>query len=163
MTRNLLILGAGQYGCVVRDIALATGDFTRIDFLDDHHPDAIGRLADHAQFAGRYTDALVAIGNPDLRLSLLEALKAHFHRPVLIHPQATVMPSASLQGGCIVEAQAVVNSHAVLGTGCLICAGAVVNHNAVLGDGRHIDCLAAVAARSLVPDRTKVDIGTVYR
>lgn len=162
MKRKLLILGAGQYGRVVYEIAQAMACFTRIDFLDDNSTDAIGKTADHPRFAADYTDAVVAIGNPDLRLPLLDALEQHYHLPALIHPQATVMPSAAVHEGCVIEPQAVIHSHAVVGRGCLIGAGAVVNHNAVLGDGCHIDCLAAVAARSRVPDKTKLAIGTVF-
>ena len=162
MTRNLLILGAGQYGRVVYDIALATNGFSRIDFLDDNNADAIGRMNDYAAFADRYTDAVAAIGNPDLRLSLLDKLSEHYLLPTLIHPQATVMPSAAVGEGCVIEPQAVVHSNTVIGRGCLIGAGAVINHNAVLGDGCHIDCLAAVPARSQVPDKSKLMIGMVF-
>lgn len=162
MKQNLLILGAGQYGRVVYEIAQAMACFTRIAFLDDNSADAIGKMADHSRFTADYTDAIVAIGNPDLRLQLLDELGQYYHLPALIHPQSTVMPSAVVDEGCVVEPQAVVHSHAVVGRGCLISAGAVINHNAVLGDGCHIDCLAAVPARSLVPDKTKVAIGTVF-
>jgi hypothetical protein len=34
---NLLILGAGQYGMVAKEIAEATGDYTAIAFLDDNN------------------------------------------------------------------------------------------------------------------------------
>ncbi|MBR1677729.1 MAG: acetyltransferase, partial [Clostridia bacterium] len=35
MNRNLLILGAGQYGTVVKEIAKSMECFEKIDFLDD--------------------------------------------------------------------------------------------------------------------------------
>jgi UDP-3-O-[3-hydroxymyristoyl] glucosamine N-acyltransferase len=162
MTRNLLILGAGQYGQMVYEVAQAMNRFARIDFLDDNYPDAIGRMADFAQFTDQFTDAVVAIGNSDLRLTLLEQLRSHYNLPTILHPQATVMPSAQTGDGCVIEPQAVIQSHAVLGKGCLISAGAVINHNAVLGEGCHIDCLAAVPARGQVPAKTKVMIGTVF-
>lgn len=162
MTRNLLILGAGQYGQMVYELAQAMRCFSRIAFLDDHHPDAIGCINDYIKFTDAFTDAIVAIGNPDLRLSLLDQLEPHYDLPTLIHPQATVMPSASVGSGCIIEPQAVAHSHTVIGRGCLISAGAVVNHNAILEEGCHVDCLAAVAARGHLPARTKVEIGTVF-
>ncbi len=43
---RLLILGAGQYGFVAREVAEAMGCFTSIDFLDDHSDIAIGKLDD---------------------------------------------------------------------------------------------------------------------
>ena len=162
MTRNLLIVGAGQYGQMVYEIAQAMACFTRIAFLDDNHPDAIGRLSEYDRFTDEFTDAVVALGNPDLRLTLLEKLAQHYSLPLLRHPQSTVMPSAMISDGCVIEPQAVVHSHAVIGTGCLIGAGAVINHNAVVDEGCHVDCLAAIPARAHLPAKTKVAIGTVF-
>ena len=45
--KNLLILGAGQYGQIVYETAEAMGCFDRIDFLDDQNPIAIGVLEDY--------------------------------------------------------------------------------------------------------------------
>ena len=44
--KNLLILGAGQYGQVAREIAEAMGLFEHISFLDDNSSAAIGKLSD---------------------------------------------------------------------------------------------------------------------
>ena len=35
MNKNLLILGAGMFGTVVKEIAWSTGLFEKVDFLDD--------------------------------------------------------------------------------------------------------------------------------
>ena len=163
MIGNLLILGAGQYGCVAKETAEAMGCFGKIDFLDDNNPTAIGKLEALGQFASEYSYAFVAMGNPQLRMRFLKELEeAGFELAKLIHPSAVVMPSAKLGGGVIVEAQAVVNSNSVVADGCLISAGAVINHDCVLECGCHIDCHATVPARSRVPENTKVPCGTVY-
>ena len=163
MGENLLILGAGQYGLLVKEIAETTGKFSQIDFLDDANPIAVGKLDAYADLLECYGCAIVAMGNPQLRLSYLERLaQAGFELPVLRHPAAVVMPSAHLGRGCVVEAMAVVNSNAVVGNGCLLCAGSVVNHNAVVGDGCQIDCNAVVSARATVPAGTKVPCATVF-
>lgn len=161
--RNLLILGAGQYGFVARDVARAMGCYEKIDFLDDNSPLAVGKVCDCEALCGAYGSAMVAIGRPELRLQLIERLqKAGFDVPVLVHPQAVVMPSAKLGAGSVVEPMAVVNSNAEVGVGCIISAGAVVNHNAVLGSSCHVDCNATVSARGVLPPGTKVSCGTVY-
>lgn len=163
MAENLLILGAGQYGCVAKETAQAMGCFRRIDFLDDNNPAAIGKLGELDRFDPGDSQVFVAMGNPQLRLRFLnEAELAGFKLAKLIHPSAVVMPSVKLDGGVIVEAQAVVNSNTVIAMGCLICAGAVVNHDCVLESGCHIDCNATVPARSHIPENTKVPCGTVY-
>ena len=162
--QNLLILGFGQYGTVAKETAESMHYFSKISFLDDSNTQAIGTLTDYNRFTAEYTYAFVAMGNALLREEWLERLKAAgYSLPVLKHPQATVMPSAKIGGGSIIEAQALVHSNASLGEGCIISAGAVVNHNAILETCCHIDCNAVVPARYEVPMLTKVPCGTVYQ
>ena len=162
--QKLLILGAGQYGMVTRETAEATGAFEMISFLDDHNPLAIGPLDAYHSFAQSYDSAVVAIGNPTLRLQWLEKLAhAGFQIPILIHPKAYVSPSARLEGGTLVEPMAVVQAGAVVERGGLLCAGSVVNHNSFLAEGCHVDCNAVVPANSRVPAGTKVPCGSVFQ
>ena len=161
--KNLLILGAGQYGQVVRETAEAMGCFREIGFLDDNSPTARGKLADYEKFRGTYACAFVAMGNPEIRLRWLEKLaEAGYEMPVLVHPRAHVSPSAVLKPGTVVEALAVVNTEAVVEMGGLICAGCVVNHNAHVMPVCQVDCNAVVASNAVVPQGTKVFSGTVY-
>lgn len=163
MRKNLLILGAGQYGQVVRETAEAMGCFTKIDFLDDNWPAALGKLAEYRCFNQDYSCAFVAMGNPGLRMQWLDRLEqAGYELPVLIHPKAYVSPSATLRKGTIVEPIAVVNTDAVVEKGGLLCAGCVVNHNAHVMPICQIDCNAVVASNAIVPEGTKVLSGTVY-
>ena len=43
---KLLILGAGRYARVVREIAEESNRFAEIAFLDDYKPNVIGKLSD---------------------------------------------------------------------------------------------------------------------
>lgn len=163
MEKKLLILGAGQYGRVVKEIAQATGSFGQIDFLDDNSPAAIGKLEAFASWKNDYDCAFVAMGNPELRGKWLEKLEqAGFALPVLIHPRAYVSPSAVLGKGTAVEPMAVVHSEARVGQGCLLCAGSIVNHNAQVMPLCQIDCNAVVASNASVPAGTKITSGTVF-
>lgn len=162
MEKKILILGAGQYGHLVKEIAAACG-YERVDFLDDHHPAALGSFADAQFFTDDYPDAVVAVGNAQLRRKCLDMLESlGFHIPVLCHPRAYISPSAQVCSGCIIEPMAVVNSNAKLERGCFLSAGAVVNHDSWVGECSHIDCNGAVPARSCVPAGTKVNCCTVY-
>ena len=162
--RNLLILGAGQYGQVVRETAEATGQFFRIGFLDDSNPAALGKMAEYVSFLREYPCAVVAMGNPALRRQWLEKLEqAGFELPVLIHPRAYVSPSAVLGAGTVVEPLAAVNTEAIVDKGGLLCAGCVVNHNAHVMTCCQIDCNAVVASNAVVPEGTKVCSGTVFQ
>jgi len=160
---RLLILGAGQYGTVAKEVAEAMGCYKNISFLDDKSPNAVGKLEDYATFSSKYPYAFVAIGDLSLRGEWIRRLReAGFFLPVLVHPRAVVMPSAEVGAASIIEAMAVVNSNAVVGEGSIISSGSVVNHNATVGNWCHIDCNAVVPANEKVPDQTKILYGTVY-
>lgn len=163
MPENLLILGAGQYGMVAKEIAEDMGCFAEIAFLDDSNGIAIGKLGDYEKFAAGYKYATVAIGHPDLRLQYIKKLeKAGFHIPLLISPRAWVARSAKVEEGSIIEPMAVVNANATVSAGVMICAGAIVNHNAVVGRGCQLQCGSVVAARAQLAEKAKLNYGEVF-
>jgi len=162
MNNNLLILGAGQYGMVAKEIAESMGCFGKINFLDDNSELAIGKLSDYEQLVTEYSHAIVAIGNTVLRLSLIQKLEESLYRvAALVSPRAYVSPSARINKGCIVESMAVINTGSELAIGVLVSAGAVINHNSFIGDGCHINCNAVVTAHSLIIAGTQVGYGEI--
>ena len=171
MSRNLLIIGAGIYGLVAKEIAESMGCFEKIAFVDDGAkvtPDGtpvIGTSNDLTALAGAYSDAVVAIGNPIVRQRMLNKIEEQTQMQVatLISPRSFVSPSARLGNGCIVEPMAVIHTACVLGKGCLVCAGAVINHASVCGDCVQVDCNAVVAGNTAVPDGMKVASGSVFK
>ena len=162
MDRQLLIFGAGQYGQVLKEIAQATGRYAQLSFMDDKpNEGVIGKLDDYIKFAGLYQDAIVAIGNPEIRLKWIDILEKYYHIPSMVHPSAYVSPSANIGKGTIVEPLAVVHTSVEIGKGCIISAGSVINHNAVLGDGVHVDCGCIIPARSVIEQRRKIVQGEI--
>jgi UDP-3-O-[3-hydroxymyristoyl] glucosamine N-acyltransferase len=163
MNRNLLILSAGQYGLVAKETAEAMGCFEKIAFLDDENETAIGWLDEYEDFVTDYNYAFVAIGNSELRLSLIQKLEeACYRMAILVHPKAYISPSSQLQKGCIVEPNAVIQANSVLSIGVIVSAGAVINHNCFIGDVCHIDAGAVVKSNSILKIGTKVESGTVF-
>lgn len=151
MKDRLLILGAGQYGTVAKEIAESMQCFEKIDFLDDQNEIAIDKLAHYRRYATHYSHAIVAIGDAELRLSYLQGLEqAGFQLATLISPYAYVSPSAQILKGSIVEPMAVINPEAMLAVGVIVCAGAIVNHNATVERGCLLQCGSVVAARATV-------------
>ena len=69
-----------------------------------------------------------------------ELARAGFVLPVLVHPDATVSPSAVLGYGTVVCARAAVGSGAEIGPGCIIASAAAIERYAVLPEGTHVDC-----------------------
>lgn len=167
---NLLIIGAGSYALVTAEIAEQMGCFDKIAFVDDHAKTlrngacVVGTTQDLDRLAGEYSHIVVAIGNPNVRLSFLEQLqsKGIYRIPALISPRAYVSPSAKVMCGCIVEPMAVVHTGSVLEEGCIISAGAVVNHESTCGRGAHVDCNATVSSYACVPAGMKIPCGQVY-
>lgn len=161
---NLLILGAGQYGNVAKEIAESTGLYENISFLDDRSSIAIGLMEGYGKYISEYENAVVAIGNPEIRLKFIgKLIDEGYNVPTLIHSKAYVSTTAIIGKGCFVEPMAVVHTEAAIGMGCIISAGAIVNHNSVIGDGCHIDCGAIVGARVSITDNTKVEFGQIVR
>ena len=161
---GLLILGAGQFGLMVKEIAESMNCFDKIDFLDDNNEIAIGKLEDHEKFSLEYRYAAVAIGNPEIRLSYIQKLEeACFTVAVIASPRAYIAPSAQIMKGSIIEPLAAVQANSVVAIGSIISSGAVVRHNAFVGDACHVDCNAVVMSGSIVPAKTKVEACTVYR
>ena len=168
MKNGLLIVGAGVYGLVAREIAEGMGCFEKIAFLDDSAKggaglDVVGGISDIEALAPEYKNAVVAIGNSAFRLELMERLRvAGYNIPSLISPMAYVSPSAKIGAGVFVEPMAVVHCGCEICDGCIISAGAVVNHKSVCHPGCHIDCNGTVAGNEVVPPGTKVPSGAVF-
>lgn len=119
INRNLIILGAGGHGHVVKEVAEAMGIFNEIGFLDDNSAEAIGLCSENEKFIEEYTYAIPAFGNNKLRMEWIEKLeKNRFQIPTLIHPTAYISPSATVSSGSVVEAKAVVNTNSRVEKGC---------------------------------------------
>ena len=157
-----MILGAGGYGHVVREIAEDSGIFDKIDFLDDSSPLAIGRFGDAEKFLKGYPNAVVALGNAELRLGYMEKLRAAgFQIPAIISPKAYVSKSAKIGNGTIVEPFSAVNANSEVGIGVLLRCGSVIDHNAKVGDFCYIDCGVVVKANNSVGFKIKIAANSV--
>lgn len=170
MGNNLLIVGAGIYSIVALEIAESLTRFDKIDFVDDNASQApngmavIGTVSDIPRLSKEYQNCIVAIGDPDSRLSLIKKVENETDCKIvsLISPRAYVAPSAKIKKGCIVEPMAVVHSMCDIGLGCLVSAGAVVNYASALCDGCHADCNSTVPGGKTVPAKTKLCSGAVF-
>ncbi len=157
---GLLIIGAGEYGKVVRELAEDCG-YEKIAFLDDSNSEAIGCISEYERFKGDYDEFIVAIGNPNVRKHAVEMLRESFEMATIIHPMAYVSSEAVIAPGCVIEPGVVVYRAATIGEACLINAGAVINHDSTVGDFCQIGCNAVVCARVTVGAGTKVEAGGV--
>jgi UDP-N-acetylbacillosamine N-acetyltransferase len=161
MERNkpIAVYGRSGHGKVIADIAYAIGH-TEIIWIDDNPtlPGAIG----FETFLEEHRDTPVALGIGDnaVRASLYAKLKEH-DVPVLtlIHPSATISPSATMGEGSVVMPHAVVNADTSIGKGAIINTSAVVEHDNVIEDFVHISPNAALAGSVHIGKRTHIGIG----
>ena len=161
---NLLILGAGGQGHVVKEAAESLNIFEKISFLDDD-PDnrlAVGPCNDYLKYIDEYPAAFVSFGKNDLRLQWVERLeKAGFILPRIVHRDASVSPSAIIGSASIVEAKANVSANVSVGKGCIVSSGAIIDHDAILSDCCHIDCGAMVKSKYTVDPLAKIASGVI--
>ena len=147
---------------VAKEIAEAMGQFEQISFLDDKSSVAIGKMSDFDRYTNDFDNAVVAIGDAEKRLKLIEQLiDAGFDVPALIHPRAYISPSAVIGKGSFIEPMSVIHTEVQIGTGCIISAGTIINHNAVVGDGCHLNCGTIVGARVNVSSLKKTNCGQI--
>lgn len=163
MNNNLLILGAGGHGRVVKETAKAIGSFNKIDFLDDNSNIAIGACNDYEKYINQYSYAFVAFGNHDLRMNWMNVLiQVGFKIPTLIHPTAYISPSSIIGEGSFVGVGAIINTNVVVEKGCIIGIGALIDHDSIVSEYCHINTGAIVKSGSRIHSFIKVDAGIVY-
>lgn len=155
---KLLILGCGQFGMMVKEIAEEMKRFEKIGFLDDNNPLAVGKMSEYADFFREYDSAIVAVGNSEIRSFYYgKLLEAGYIIPNIVSKSAYVSPTATLGIGVVIEPMATVQTGAEVGEGSIVSSGAVVRHNAKVGSFCHIDCGAVVHSAAFVEDSTKIE------
>ena len=80
MNKNLLIVGAGTYGVVAKEIAESMGCFETIEFVDDEMKETpngikvIGTTLDIENLAVDFSNIFVSIENPEKRLMMISKI-----------------------------------------------------------------------------------------
>ena len=175
--KELLILGAGGHGRVVAETATALKIFKKILFLDDKYSEnencqtkgnfniigPLNKIQDDV-FKKKFKYAFVALGEPNIRLSLLEKLKNNgYSIPSLIHPSALLSPSAKIGNGSILLPQSVVCSETNIGDGVIINTSASVDHQCDIHNGVHICPGVNLAGEVVVGEKSWIGIGSCVK
>lgn len=161
--KSLLILGAGGFGQMVKETAIALG-YEKVMFLDDaaKDEDVIGMCCDYVLKHEDYPEAVAAFGNNKTRLFWTDKLlEEGYEVPSIVHPSAIVSPSAVLEPGCFIMQRAVVNTHTKIERAALINSGAVVDHDSCVCAGAHIGLGSVVKANCTIESEQKVEAGEV--
>lgn len=93
----------------------------------------VGKMEDLAELNCHYSNIILAIDSPDVRLLLLKKVEDETSfRVALVSSNAYVSPSTQIMPECIIGPMAVIQSMSIIATACIISAGAVVNHASML-------------------------------
>ena len=134
---------------LIRELAQSLGVFRKIGFLDDDlkNPLAMGRCDDCLRYLEEYPIAIPSVGDQKLRMQWLAMLaRSGFVLPILVHPTATVSPSAAVGYGTVIEARATVSPGVRIGNGCIIASGATIDRNVKIPDGTLVGCGRVITA-----------------
>lgn len=173
----IVIYGAGGHARVVLD-AIREGrrDLQVVGILDDgeDRPDEVlgvpvlgsAELLPELRERGIRCAALGigAVTHNRLRAELFERLKSlGFRLPAIIHPRASVEPSAFIGAGTQIFAGAVVGSTVEIGENVIVNSNVVVSHDSRVGDHVHLTPGALLAGNVEVGPRSVIGMGvTIY-
>ena len=157
------VYGASGHGKVVADILLARQDSSFVGFIDDRTELQGAHLLGFPIFgngdwlaneAGKVcVKVALGVGDNLTRQRLAEKCLASGAKLVtLVHPTASISPSAQLGAGSVVMAHAAVNPNARIGQGAIVNTGAVVEHDVVIGDYAHVAPNATMGGASSLGD-----------
>jgi sugar O-acyltransferase (sialic acid O-acetyltransferase NeuD family) len=180
---ELVLIGGGGHALVVAEALALAHTASIVGFLDDNPaaplgailidrpqpfatPHHLGALHDAHHLTGR--SYIVALGDAALRRTFITHLAAHHHAaglapaPALsvIHPHASVSPSALIGPGVFVGPKAVVHSRARIGAHAIVNSGAIVEHDCVVGENTHIAPGAVLGGGALIAHDTLVGLGS---
>ena len=117
------------------------------------------RLAD-AAFLDEH-DLVVAVQGPERAALCLALLERGASCPPLVHPSATISPSALLGAGTVVSAGAVVQQDASVGRFCLLNTACTIDHDNVLGDFVSVSPGAHTAGGVTIDEGAFIGLGAV--
>ncbi len=169
---RLLVIGGGGHGKVVADAAQEAGHWSAIEIYDDRYPElancgpwaVAGKGEGLERSVSPEDEVMVAIGNADKRLALLDRLaRGGVRVATVVHPSSTVSKHATVAPGSFIGAGSAVGPGTALGRGCIVNTNASVDHDCRLHDGVHI-CPGTHLAGDVTVGRTSwIGIGSAVR
>ncbi len=166
---KLIIIGAGGHGKVVADIAMKSGNYQSISFLDDVEIEGemavpvIGKSVDFERYISS-SDIFVAIGDSQTRSEFVEKLLSLGAKvPTLIHPTATIGCNVEIGAGTSIMAGVVINPCTSIGKGVIVNTCSSVDHDCVVEDYCHIAVGVHVAGTVRIGEKVLIGAGATIK
>lgn len=168
MSTNIYIVGAGTYGETMCELAETLG-YTVKGFYDEDES-KFGLKIMNYPVLGKFSDLdddkisdknfIVAIGNNAVRLKIMTRINnLGGSTPTLIHPTATISPSAEIGNGVYIQANAYIWTKVKIGDFCIISPNVVVAHHSTIGKACLVSTLTGVGASINIEDKVFIGMG----
>jgi sugar O-acyltransferase (sialic acid O-acetyltransferase NeuD family) len=168
----ILIYGGGGHAKTILDLVLQLQVYTIAGIVDDQIVAGttvlgIPVLGTRAILPSLFEQGVRLAANGvggiidiNIRVGIFNLLeRAGFSCPSLVHPRATLEPSAKVAAGAQIFANAYIGSAAVLHPDCMVNTHAVVSHDCEVGPYSHIAPGALLAGQVRVGEKTLVGMG----
>ncbi len=176
---ELVLIGGGGHSLVVFETAGAAGLTVR-GFYDDDESAALAPMAERlggigAITRGAETERLGSpgsLGSPaDLQAAAILALGGLASRrhmidrlegaqwATIVHPTATVSPTASIGAGVFIGPGAIINARARIGDHAIINTGAIIEHDCEIGENAHCAPRSVLGGGARIGRDTLVGLG----
>ena len=174
--KSLLVYGGGGHAKMCIETLKHSDSYEMIGIVDSKlpiHSKVLGLLVLGREniLDGLVKDglknAVLGIGvvlNHGIREKLFILLKEKgLFIPTIIHPSASVEPSALLGEGNQIMQGAIIGPDVKIGNNCIINSGSIISHDSVIGDNVHIAPGAIIAGSVTIADNSVVGMGaTVF-
>lgn len=168
----LIIVGAGDHGRVVADLASASGR-TVIGFVQPEASSVavaggkiaiLGSLEDELPALDGAFDFIVALGaNPRRARAFAQSLSRGWHPTTLVHPSAVSLGGSLIGAGAQVCAGAIIGVEVVIGDDVIVNTAATIDHDGRIASHAFIGPGVHLAGRVSVGEMAHVGIGAIVR
>jgi len=166
--KSISIIGAGTYGEAMAELANLV-DY-KVEGFYDEDEQKINTLVMETKVVGKFSDLgkkdiegknfIVAIGNNRIRYDIMMKINDLGGRtPSIIHPKATICPSATIGKGVYIQAGAYIWTKVSLGDFCIISPNVVVAHHTSVGKACLLSTLSGIGASINIEDQVFVGMG----
>lgn len=161
--KGIVIAGASGHGRVIAELADSAGYQKKFFLDDDAELLRIGSVRGDISWAvlhRKECDAVIAIGNPQIRRKIQEYYEEQGVCVVsLIHPEAWVAEDVEIGVGTVVMAGAVIQPGARIGKGAIVNTASSVDHDCKIGDYCHIAVGSHLAGNVRIGNHTWIGAG----
>lgn len=163
MFKEIIIVGAGMNGLVVKNILAQDKNNQIIGFLDNFKKgkDILGKIKDFKKFKGKNRYFFVSLGDNKLRKSLFMELKKNRANFInAIHPTAYIETDVVLGKNVMIGALSYINVNSVIGDNTFINNGCVIEHDNLIKNHCHIAPGAIIGGRVKIGHTSFIGLGT---